>query len=77
MVTRPAQHTRALELDSPELAGTVPSTTQHIPANEDKLKCSCIHMGKGQMTDYNEIMQTCIVCVIKHPTWIPLTPQRK
>ncbi len=50
IVTSPAQHTMALELERPELAGIVPSTIQHIPANEDKLKCSCIHKVKGQMT---------------------------
>lgn len=32
IVTSPAQQTKALELDRPELGGTVPSTTHDIPA---------------------------------------------
>jgi len=40
MVTRPAQHTKALELDRPELAGMVPSTIHRIPTNLGRLKFS-------------------------------------
>lgn len=32
IVTSPAQQTKALELDRPELGGMVPSTTHDIPA---------------------------------------------
>lgn len=35
MVTSPAQQTSALELDSPELAGMVPSTKHRMPASGD------------------------------------------
>lgn len=41
MVTRAAQHTRALELERPELPGTVPSTIHFIPRAADWiLRCS-------------------------------------
>ena len=53
IVTRPAQHTKALELDKPELAGMVPSTTHCIPTKPGRLKFSwwSRYYGKG-MTLY-------------------------
>lgn len=39
-VTKPAQQTKALELESPELGGMFPSTKQFIPVRLLRPKCS-------------------------------------
>lgn len=83
IVTSPAQQTRALELDRPELGGMVPSTTHDIPASWAIPNFSCAKQSR------TVTIKHCFTCVQgKHmfkstvnekqfPTWIPLTPQRK
>lgn len=39
-VTKPAQQTKALELERPELGGIFPSTRQFIPVRSLRPKCS-------------------------------------
>jgi hypothetical protein len=56
IVTRPAQHTKALELDRPELAGMVPSTTHCIPTKLGRLKFSWWEHYYGKKHD--------VICVI-------------
>lgn len=41
VVTNPAQQTKALELDRPELGGMVPSTRQDMPAKRAIPNSSC------------------------------------
>lgn len=49
IVTRPAQQTKALELDRPELGGTVPSTTHDIPAKWAIPNFSCKKDTTGRL----------------------------
>lgn len=56
IVTSPAQQTKALELDRPELGGMVPSTTHDIPANWAIPNFSCEKNKKQNSSKVNSII---------------------